>query len=251
MVDLKGQYSRIKSEIDEAVLQCISSAEFINGPMVKEFERNLASYLGVRHVIGCANGTDALQIAMMARGLRPGDEVIVPAFTYAATAEAAALLGLTPVMVDVDPNTFNVTAETIEANITERTRAVVPVHLFGQSCEMNSILELCASRNIFVIEDNAQALGSTYSGVDGRSMKTGTLGDVGCTSFFPSKNLGEYEDLLSTHNFFRVTHSALINLTEVKKNVRGEGGYVIMSNGDQVEVSKRKKDAFINQFAKK
>jgi len=193
MVDLKGQYSRIKSEIDDAVLNCISSAEFINGPLVKEFEKNLAAYLGVRHVVGCANGTDALQIAMMALGLRPGDEVIVPAFTYAATAEAAALLGLKPVMVDVDPNTFNVTAESIEAGITARTRAVVPVHLFGQSCDMNPIIELCKSRGVFIIEDNAQALGSTYRGrSDAR--KTGTVGDVGCTSFFPSKNLGCYGD---------------------------------------------------------
>jgi UDP-2-acetamido-2-deoxy-ribo-hexuluronate aminotransferase len=194
MVDLKSQYSRIKSEIDEAVLDCISAAEFINGPQVKRFEKNLASYLGARHVIGCANGTDALQVAFMALGLGPGDEVIVPAFTYVATAEAAALLGLKPVMVDVDPDTFNVTATSIDAAITKRTRAVVPVHLFGQSCDLNPILEFCRSKGIFVIEDNAQALGATYSESKNVGKKTGTLGDVGCTSFFPSKNLGCYGD---------------------------------------------------------
>lgn len=189
MVDLQGQYRRIKSEIDDAIFDCISKAEFIKGPAVKQFETNLAAYLGAKHVIGCANGTDALQIALMALGLKPGDEVIVPAFTYAATAEVAALLGLTPVMVDVDPETFNIKPEGVEAAMTGKTRAVVPVHLFGQACDMTPIVEICRSRGIFVVEDNAQALGAVYGG-----RATGTHGEIGCTSFFPSKNLGCYGD---------------------------------------------------------
>jgi dTDP-4-amino-4,6-dideoxygalactose transaminase len=194
MVDLRGQYLRIKPEIDEAILDCVSSAEFINGPAVKRFEAELAAYLNVGHVIGCANGTDALQIAFMSLGLEPGDEVIVPAFTYVATAEAAALLGLKPVMVDVCPDTFNVTAEIIERAITEKTRAVVPVHLFGQACDMEPIVELASEKNIYVIEDNAQAIGADIYSPDGSRRKAGTLGDIGCTSFFPSKNLGCYGD---------------------------------------------------------
>jgi len=189
MVDLRGQYQKIKSEIDAAVLTCIDSAKYINGPQVSTFEQHLAEYLGVKHVIGCANGTDALQIALMALGLRPGDEVIVPAFTYVATAEVIALLGLTPRMVDVDAETFNVRAEDIRAAVNEKSRAIVPVHLFGQSCDMDAIMEVAKEHDLFVIEDNAQAIGGDYEG-----HKTGTIGQVGCTSFFPSKNLGCYGD---------------------------------------------------------
>jgi UDP-2-acetamido-2-deoxy-ribo-hexuluronate aminotransferase len=189
MVDLKTQYQKIKAEVDQEIQKVVDSAAFINGPAVKEFQADLEQYLGVQHVIPCANGTDALQIAMMALGLKPGDEVIVPTFTYVATAEVMALLGLIPVMVDVDPQTFNVTAELIAPAITPRTRAIVPVHLFGQSCDMDAIVQLAAQHDIFLIEDNAQAIGSDY-----KNKKTGTIGHVGCTSFFPSKNLGCYGD---------------------------------------------------------
>lgn len=194
MVDLKGQYNKIKSEIDQAVISCIASTSFINGPAVKEFQINLENYLGVKHVIPCANGTDSLQIAIMALDLKPGDEVICPAFTYVATAEVIGLLGLTPVMVDVDPNTFNLTATAIEKAITSKTKAVVPVHLYGQSCDMEPIMKLAEKHNLYVIEDNAQAIGADYTFSDGRVTKTGTIGHIGSTSFFPSKNLGCYGD---------------------------------------------------------
>lgn len=194
MVDLKSQYQKIKTEIDTAIHECLDSAAFINGAHVRSFQKNLEEYLGVRHVIPCANGTDALQIAMMALELKPGDEVIVPAFTYVATAEVIALLHLKPIMVDVDLHTFNITADIIEKAITPRTKAIVPVHLFGQSCDMESIMKLAANYNLYVIEDNAQAIGADYTYSDGRTAKTGTIGHIGCTSFFPSKNLGCYGD---------------------------------------------------------
>lgn len=194
MVDLKGQYSKIKAEVDAAVVEVLESAAFINGPAVSRFQASLESYLGVRHVIPCANGTDALQIAMMALGLEPGDEVIVPSFTFLATAEVIALLRLTPVMVDVDPETFLMTPEIFERAITAKTKAVVPVHLFGQSCDMEPIMKIAGERGIAVIEDAAQSIGADYIFRDGRHQKTGTLGRVGCTSFFPSKNLGCYGD---------------------------------------------------------
>ncbi len=194
MVDLKSQYYHIKDQIDKAVIDCIANTTFINGPAVKEFQTNLEHYLGVKHVIPCANGTDSLQIAMMALDLKPGDEVICPAFTYVATAEVIGLLGLTPVMVDVDPQTFNITAKDIEKAITPRTKAIVPVHLYGQSCDMESIMQLAAKYNLYVIEDNAQAIGAEYTFADGSKAKTGTIGHIGSTSFFPSKNLGCYGD---------------------------------------------------------
>jgi UDP-2-acetamido-2-deoxy-ribo-hexuluronate aminotransferase len=194
MVDLKTQYHHIKEQVDKAVIECISSTAFINGPAVKEFQTNLEDYLGVKHVIPCANGTDSLQIAMMALELQPGDEVICPAFTYVATAEVIGLLGLTPVMVDVDPKTFNVTAKDIERAITSKTKAIVPVHLYGQSCDMEPIMHLATKYNLYVIEDNAQAIGADYTFADGSKAKTGTIGHIGSTSFFPSKNLGCYGD---------------------------------------------------------
>lgn len=194
MVDLKAQYQKIKEEVNRAVLECIESAAFINGPQVKSFKANLEHYLGINTVIPCANGTDALQIALMGLGLQPGDEVIVPTFTYVATAEVIGLLQLTPVMVDVDPNTFNVTADLIASAITEKTKAIVPVHLFGQSADMEPILALAKEHNLYVIEDNAQAIGAAYTFSNGTTQKTGTLGDIGCTSFYPSKNLGAYGD---------------------------------------------------------
>lgn len=194
MVDLKTQYSRIQQEVDEAVLEVIRSTAFINGPKVQSFKAAFSTYLGANHVIPCANGTDALQIALMALDLQPGDEVIVPAFTYVATAEVIALLRLTPVMVDVDPDTFNLTSDIFEAAITPRTKAVVPVHLFGQSCDMEPIMQIANKHGIWVVEDNAQAIGADYTYADGRTQKTGTLGHIGCTSFYPSKNLGAYGD---------------------------------------------------------
>jgi dTDP-4-amino-4,6-dideoxygalactose transaminase len=194
MVDLNGQYNKIKTEVDQAVISCISSALFINGPSVKDFQYNLEQYLGVKHVIPCANGTDSLQIAMMALDLKVGDEVICPAFTYVATAEVIGLLGLTPVMVDVDHNTFNISVNEIENAITEKTKAIVPVHLYGQSCDMEQIMNLANKYDLFVIEDNAQAIGADYTFSNGEMKKAGCIGDIGTTSFFPSKNLGCFGD---------------------------------------------------------
>ncbi|MGB3547904.1 MAG: DegT/DnrJ/EryC1/StrS family aminotransferase [Saprospiraceae bacterium] len=194
MVDLKAQYEAIQETVDTSVIDVIRSGAFINGPAVQNFKAALAEYLGCERVIPCANGTDALQIALMALNLQPGDEVIVPAFTYVASAEVIALLRLAPVMVDVDPRTFNLRAEEVEAAITPRTRAVIPVHLFGQSCDMEPILALAEKHNLFVVEDNAQAIGARYTFSDGRTKRTGNLGHIGCTSFYPSKNLGAYGD---------------------------------------------------------
>ncbi len=194
MVDLKGQYRKIQEEVDQAVLEVIRSAAFINGPAVKEFQAKMEAYLRVKHVVPCANGTDALQIALMALDLRPGDEVIVPSFTYVSSAEVIGLLGLTPVMVDVDRDTFNLTAGIVEAAITDRTRAIIPVNLFGQSCDLEPIMELAEKHKLWVVEDNAQAIGADYNGSDGQIRKTGTVGHIGCTSFYPSKNLGAYGD---------------------------------------------------------
>ncbi|SEQ40939.1 DegT/DnrJ/EryC1/StrS family aminotransferase [Neolewinella agarilytica] len=194
MVDLKAQYRAMQEEVDAAIIDVVRSGAFINGPAVKAFQAGLEEYLGADYVIPCANGTDALQIALMALGLEPGDEVIVPAFTYVASAEVIALLRLTPVMVDVDPRTFNVRAEDIEPAITERTKAIIPVHLYGQSCDMEPIMTLAKKHGIHVVEDNAQAIGATYTFSDGRQARTGTIGDIGTTSFYPSKNLGAYGD---------------------------------------------------------
>ena len=194
MVDLKSQYEKIKHEIDEAVINCLSSTAYINGPEVKAFQTNLENYLQIKHVIPCANGTDALQIAMMALDLKKGDEIIVPSFTFIATAEVVSLLKLTPVIVEVDENTFNITAEIVEKAITPRTKAIVPVHLFGQSCDMEGIMRVAEKHNLYVIEDNAQAIGSDYTFSNGMTKKAGTIGHIGCTSFFPSKNLGCYGD---------------------------------------------------------
>ena len=194
MVDLKGQYMKIKPEVDAAIQNVIDNTAFINGPIVKEFAQNLSNYMGGCHVIPCANGTDALQIALMALDLKPGDEVIVPAFTYVASAEVIGLLGLTPVMVDVDYDTFNVTVDNIKKALSDKTKAIIPVHLFGQSCDMEPILAFAKEHNLYVIEDNAQAIGAEYTFSDGHKEKTGTMGTIGCTSFFPSKNLGCYGD---------------------------------------------------------
>jgi UDP-2-acetamido-2-deoxy-ribo-hexuluronate aminotransferase len=225
MVDLKGQYIKIKEAVDAGIQEVIDNAQFIKGPQIKVFEENLAQYLNVKHVIACANGTDALQIAMMALDLKPGDEIILPVFTYVATAEVIALLGLTPIMIDVEPETFCIDTKLIEAKITSKTKAIVPVHLFGQCANMNEIIRIAKKHNLFVIEDTAQALGASYEMSTERSemsnttnpisqlsppisqnsspishlsypisKKAGTIGTIGTTSFFPSKNLGCYGD---------------------------------------------------------
>ncbi|GGH66400.1 DegT/DnrJ/EryC1/StrS family aminotransferase [Phaeocystidibacter marisrubri] len=190
MVDLVTQYEGIQEEVDKSVLDVIRSSAYINGPEVKSFQAELEDYLGVKHVIPCANGTDALQIAMMGLGLKPGDEVITATFTFVATAEVIALLQLTPVLVDVDPDTFLIDPAAIEAAITPKTKAIVPVHLFGQVANMDEIQRIAKAHDLFVIEDNAQAIGASFTNKDGVSAKAGTIGHVGCTSFFPSKNLG-------------------------------------------------------------
>jgi dTDP-4-amino-4,6-dideoxygalactose transaminase len=194
MVDLKSQYLKIKAEVDAGIEEVISNTAFINGPAVKEFQADLENYLHVKHVIPCANGTDALQIAMMALDLKPGDEVITASFTYVATAEVIGLLGLTPVLVDVYEDTFDINIEAIEKAITPKTKAIVPVHLFGQCADMERIMALAKKHNLFVIEDVAQAIGADYTFNDGTIRKAGTIGTIGCTSFFPSKNLGCYGD---------------------------------------------------------
>ncbi len=194
MVDLKKQYKKIKADVDKALIDVLESTAFINGKPVQEFAENLSRYLGVKHVIPCANGTDALQIAMMALGLQPGDEVITPSFTYIATTEVVALLRLKPVFVDVDPATFCMDPVALEAAITPRTRLIVPVHLYGHSAAMAEIMDIANRHNLYVVEDNAQAIGGDYIFPDGKTVKTGTIGTIGCTSFFPSKNLGCYGD---------------------------------------------------------
>ncbi|MFM6964492.1 MAG: DegT/DnrJ/EryC1/StrS family aminotransferase [Sphingomonadales bacterium] len=194
MVDLSAQYQKIKPAIDDAIAEVINTTAFINGPAVGHFAQELGAYLGAAHVIPCANGTDALQIALMALGLQPGDEVITPSFTYIATTEVIALLGLTPVFVEVDPQTFCIDVSAIEAAITPRTKAIVPVHLYGQAADLNAITALAQKHDLFVVEDNAQAIGSDYHLTNGSVQKTGTIGHIGCTSFFPSKNLGCFGD---------------------------------------------------------
>ena len=194
MCDLKGQYLKIKDEIDAAIQDVIDSTAFIKGKEVGLFQDELAKYLGVKHVIGCANGTDALQIALMALGLKPGDEVITPDFTFIATVEVVALLGLTPILVDVDPSTFTIDIKRLEEAITPKTKAIIPVHLFGQCANMDEVMRIAQRHNLYVIEDAAQALGADYYHSDGRVSKAGTIGTIGTTSFFPSKNLACYGD---------------------------------------------------------
>jgi UDP-2-acetamido-2-deoxy-ribo-hexuluronate aminotransferase len=194
MVDLLGQYKKIKPELDAAIQSVIESSAFINGPEVRDFQKNLETYLGVSNVITCANGTDALQLALMSLGLKPGDEVITTPFTFVATAEAIALLGLRPVFVDAKEETFNIDINQIERAITEKTKAIMPVHLYGQCANMETIMEIATRHNLYVIEDAAQSLGADYCFSNGMARKAGTIGHIGCTSFFPSKNLGCYGD---------------------------------------------------------
>lgn len=194
MVDLKGQYENIKEAVNNSIQEVLDTNTYINGPEVHKFQKSLEEYLGAKHVIPCANGTDALQIAMMALDLKPGDEVITADFTFAATVEVIALLQLTPVLVDVEMDTFNISVEAIKKAITPKTKAIVPVHLFGQAANMEAIMQLASEHNLYVIEDNAQAIGANYKYFDGKKKKAGVMGHVASTSFFPSKNLGCYGD---------------------------------------------------------
>ena len=194
MVDLQTQYQKIKNEVDMSVISIMEDATFINGPIVNTFQKNLEEFLNVKHVIPCANGTDALQIAMMSLGLKPGDEVITSNFTFAATVEVIALLNLKPVLIDVDLETFNIDCEKLEKAIGPKTKAIVPVHLFGQPADMETIMQIAKEHNLYVIEDNAQAIGAEYQFKSGIKQKAGTIGDIGTTSFFPSKNLGCFGD---------------------------------------------------------
>jgi UDP-2-acetamido-2-deoxy-ribo-hexuluronate aminotransferase len=194
MVDLKSQYDKIKSEIDASIATVIENTEFINGTQVKVFQQNLEKYFGVKHVIPCANGTDALQIALMSLDLQPGDEIITSDFTFIATLEVIALLGFKPIIVDVDPGTFNISVDSLKKAITPKTKAILPVHLFGQCADMEQIMQIAKEHKLYVIEDNAQAIGSVYTFEDGFKKFAGTIGDIGTTSFFPSKNLGCYGD---------------------------------------------------------
>lgn len=194
MVDTKTQYQKIKKEVDAAVIEVMESSMFIGGKVVNEFAENLGKYHGSKHCIPCANGTDALQIAMMALGLEPGDEVITPSFTYIATVEVAALLHIKPIFTEVDPKSFCIAPEAIEKAITPKTKAIIPVHLYGHAADMEKIMAIAAKHNLFVIEDNAQAIGCDYTFTDGTTKKTGAIGHIGCTSFYPSKNLGAFGD---------------------------------------------------------
>jgi UDP-2-acetamido-2-deoxy-ribo-hexuluronate aminotransferase len=194
MVDLQTQYEFIKDKVDNSVLEVMKNGTFINGPSVSEFQSNLESYLNVKHVIPCANGTDALQIALMSLGLKPGDEIITSDFTFAATVEVIALLRLTPVLVDVDIDTFNIDCDKVIQAITSRTKAIIPVHLFGQVANMEELMSIAKTNNLFLLEDNAQGIGSTYEFSNNTKVKSGTVGDIGTTSFFPSKNLGCFGD---------------------------------------------------------
>ena len=221
MVDLKNQYIKIKSEIDESILRVLNKTNFINGEEVNEFSKNLSKYLNVEHVIPCASGTDALQIAFMALDLSPGDEVIVPSFSYVATAEVISLLRLKPVMVDVCLNSHNLTIDNLKKSITKKTKAIVPVHLFGQCVDIEPILNLARKNKIYVIEDAAQALGAKYKLKSGMEVFAGTIGDIGCTSFFPSKNLGCFGDggAIFTNNKFLADKIRMIANHGQKKKI--------------------------------
>lgn len=252
MVDLKGQYQRIKSEIDAAVLDVVQSCAYINGPEVQAFEEELESYLNVKHVIPCANGTDALQITLMAMGFKPGDEVITASFTYIATAEAIALLGLIPVLVDVDPGTFNIDPKAIESVISDKTVAIMPVHLFGQCANMEAILKIANKHNLKVIEDTAQAVSAKYSFSNDNVKMAGTIGDAGTTSFFPSKNLGCFGDggaIFTNDDKLAEDIAMLANHGQTKRYYHGRIG--INSRLDSIQAAVlRIKLRHLNEYSK-
>ncbi len=243
MVDLKGQYEKIKNEVDQGIQSVIDSTTFIRGPILTEFKSDLEKYLDVEHVIPCANGTDALQIALMALGLEPGDEVITANFTFAATVEVIGLLRLKPVLVDVDPDTFNIDPERLEQAITPKTKAIIPVHLFGQCANMEAVLNIAQKHNLKVVEDTAQAIGADYTFSTGKVMKAGTMGDIGTTSFFPSKNLGCYGDggALFTRNEELATRmSAIVNHGMYRRYYHDEVGVNSRLDSIQAAVLKAK-----------
>ena len=269
MVDLGSQYQTMKTEIDEAISSVIENSQFINGPEVKEFKSELEDYLKVKNVITCANGTDALQIALMSLGLKPGDEVITPSFTYIATTEVIALLGLEPIFVDVNADTFCIDASKIEEVITSKTKAIVPVHLYGQAAPMNEIMEIAEKYNLFVIEDNAQAIGCDYTLSSGKVVKTGTIGTIGCTSFFPSKNLGCFGDggaiftnddklavklkMISNHGQSKKYHHDVVGCNSRLDNLQAAILRIKLRNLDRFNTSRREVadhyDKFFSQFS--
>ncbi len=268
MVDLVSQYQNMKPLIDTAILNVIDNAQFINGPEVTAFKAELENYLDVKHVIPCANGTDALQISLMALGLKAGDEIITPSFTYIATTEVMALLGLKPIFVDVDPDTFCIDYNKIEEAITSKTKAIVPVHLYGQSAPMNEIMEIARRHNLFVIEDNAQAIGCDYTLSNGKIVKTGTIGNIGCTSFFPSKNLGCFGDggaiftnddelaitlkMISNHGQSKQYHHDIVGCNSRLDNIQAAVLRIKLRELDRYNDARRKVaahyDSFLSQF---
>lgn len=269
MVDLVAQYEQIKPEVDKAIANVLLNAQFINGPEVTAFKEELENYLDVKHVIPCANGTDALQIALMGLGLKPGDEVITPSFTYIATTEVIALLGLKPIFVEVNPETFCIDPKAIEAAISNKTKAIVPVHLYGQAAPMEEIMAIAKKYNLFVIEDNAQAIGSEYTFSDGSKAKAGTIGTIGCTSFFPSKNLGCYGDggaiftnddelaiklkMVANHGQSKKYHHDVVGCNSRLDNIQAAILRVKLPNLDKYNDARRavadKYDAFFAQFS--
>ena len=264
MVDLKGQYNNIKSEVDKAVIDVIESGQYINGPAVQEFTSNLAKYLSVNHVIPCANGTDALQVALMALDLEPGDEVITTDFTFASSVEVIALLGLKPVLVDVEIDTFNIDTDKILNAITKNTKAIIPVHLFGQTAEMDKIMQIAEQYNLYVIEDNAQAIGSVYTSVKNGQTKAGTIGHIGTTSFFPSKNLGCYGDGgaiftnddhlankmkgLVNHGMYKRYHHDLVGINSRLDSVQAAILNIKLKNIDRYNQSRRNSAMIYNDL---
>jgi dTDP-4-amino-4,6-dideoxygalactose transaminase len=264
MVDLKGQYEKIKQEIDENILQVIESTSFINGPKVKEFQTHLENYLNVKHVIPCANGTDALQVSLMALGLKAGDEVITSPFTFIATAEVVALLGITCKFVDVERDTFNLDVTQLEQAITPKTKVIIPVHLFGQSCNMEAIMQIAKKHVLFVIEDACQAIGADFIYQNGEKRKAGTIGDMGCTSFFPSKNLGCYGDGgaiftnddelarklrgICNHGMFQQYHHELLGVNSRLDAIQAAVLDVKLKHLDEYNEARRNAASFYNQM---
>lgn len=264
MVDLQSQYLAVKDQIDAGILEVLKNTSFIQGPQVSKFQQELEAYLSVSHVIPCANGTDALQIAMMALSLKPGDEVIVPCFTYVATAEVIALLGLKPVMVDVVPDTFMLDLSKVKLAITEKTKAIVPVHLFGQCCPMDELMEIANEYNLYVIEDTAQALGAKYtSPKTGKTMSAGSIGHIGCTSFFPSKNLGCYGDggalytndselaqkikMIANHGQSKKYHHQLVGVNSRLDSIQAAVLSVKLKHLNEYEIARQTVAAFYDQ----
>ena len=264
MVDLVSQYQSIKPEIDKAILSVIENAQFINGPEVSGFKIELENYLDIKNVIPCANGTDALQIALMSLGLKPGDEIITPSFTYIATTEVMALLGLKPVFIEVDPDTFCIDPAKIKESITNKTKAIVPVHLYGQAAPMNEIMEIALENNLFVIEDNAQAIGCDYLLSNGNTVKTGTIGHIGCTSFFPSKNLGCFGDggalftnndelavkikMISNHGQSKQSHHDVVGCNSRLDNLQAAVLRIKLRNLDKYNAERNKVANYYDKF---